>query len=57
MEDNRMDTVFCVYNTDLKYEVYLLDDRGAAEYGKVSKWVQNFTTTRVGEGTGIFLPV
>ena len=52
-----MENVFRVYDPDLKYEVYLLDDWGAAEDGKVSKWVQTLTTTGVGYRTGNFLPV
>ena len=39
MEDNGMDAVFRVYNSDLKTEVYLLDYWGEAEDGKVSNWV------------------
>ena len=57
MEDNGMDTVFCVYNPDLKSEVYLLDDWGAAKYGKFSKQVQTLTNKEVGGGTGKCLPV
>ena len=37
MEDNRMETVFCVYVPHLKTEVYLLDDWVESEYGKVPK--------------------
>ena len=40
MEDNRMDTDFRIYDPYLKYEVYLLDDWGAAKYGKFYNWVQ-----------------
>ena len=49
-EDTGMDTVFCVYDTDLKTEVYLLDEWGASEDRKASKWVQTLTTMGVGAG-------
>ena len=52
-----MDTVFRVYNPDLKTEFYLLYDRGAAEDGKVSKLFQTFTTTGVGNGKLNCLPI
>ena len=48
MEDKRMDTVFRIYNPDLKYEVYLLDDWGATEDGKVSKRFQNLRLRGLG---------
>ena len=44
-ENNRMGTIFRVYDPYLKTEVYLLDDWGASKYGKISKWVQALTTT------------
>ena len=48
MEYNGMDTVFLVYDPYLNTEVYLMDEWGAAEDGKVSKWVQNLTNTGFG---------
>ena len=39
IERNGMDTVFHIYNPYLKIEVYFLDELGASECGKVSKWV------------------
>ena len=44
-ENNRMGTIFRVYDPYLKTEVYLLDDWGASKYRKISKWVQALTTT------------
>ena len=35
MEENLMDTIFCVYDTDIKTQVYLLDDSGVYKDGKV----------------------
>ena len=57
MEDNRMETVFRVYDPDLKYEFYLLDDWRTARYGKLSKWFHNLSTMGVLDGTGNYLPV
>ena len=57
MEDNGMETAFRVYNPDLKTEVYLLDNWGSAEDGKVSKWVQTLTTMGFGYVKGNCLPV
>ena len=57
VEENRMDAVFRVYNTDLKSGIYLLDELEAAENGKVSMWVQTLTTTGAGRGTGNCLPI
>ena len=45
MYDNGMDTVFHVYNPDLNSKVYIIDDWGLAEDGKVSKWFQTLRTT------------
>ena len=57
MEDNGMYTVFLVYDPDIKTEIYLLDDWGADEDGKVSEWVQTLTTRGVGYGKGNYLPI
>ena len=57
MEDNGMVTVFCVYDTDLNTEVYLLDDWRESEDGNVSNWVQNLTSKGVGDGKGNCLPM
>ena len=35
MEENLMDTIFCVYDTDIKTQVYLLDDSGVYKDEKV----------------------
>ena len=57
MRHNGIYTVFHVYDTYLKTEVYLLNDWGVSEYGKVSKWVQNPTNTGVGDGKVNCLPI
>ena len=48
---------FHIYDPDLKNDVYLLDYWGAAEDGKVSKWIQTLTTVGVGGVNVNFLPV
>ena len=57
MEDNGINNVFCVYDPDLKTEVYLLGDSGTAEDGKIFMWVQNITITGVGYRTRYCLPI
>ena len=52
-----MHTILRVYYTDLKNEVYLLDDWGASADGKVSKWVQTLTTKGSGNGKVNRLPI
>ena len=47
MEDNGMNTIVCVYDPDIKTEIYPIYYLGAAKDGKVSKWVQSFTTMGV----------
>ena len=44
MEDNVMDTVFRVYDLDKKKEDHILKDWGEADYSKVYKCFQIFTT-------------
>ena len=57
MEDSEMETIFHVYYTDKKSELYLLDDWGEAGDGTVSKWVQTLKTTGVGDRTANCLPI
>ena len=57
MKDNEMETIFCVYDPDIKTKFYLLYDWRAAEDRKVLKWFQTLTPMGFENGKVNCLPI